>query len=528
MTSNTRLRPFGLARVWAPTGDESAALDRHASEELGVPQATLMENAGRSAALLLERLHPRGRVVGLVGSGNNGGDALVVLRTLAAWGRPVTAVLVADRPVDDPLRHGWDLPVLRDEELRGDEGAWDEALDDAEVLVDGILGTGIRGAPRERQAEAIRALNRAPGAVFALDVPSGVDAATGAVPGEAVVARETVAFGWPKLGSLFQPGRDVVGRLLAVEIGFPPPGEDRFSAELITPAWAHGHRPRRPSETHKKAVGTVVIVAGSPGMAGAATLAARAASRVGAGLVRVASASGNREILQRTVPEAIFVDAADERALEEALSDAAAVVAGPGVGTGPEAAGLLEAVYDRAEATPILLDADALTLAGAGKTRGLSQVAGPRPVLVTPHPGEMGRIHDAPRDRIVGERAAVAREAAGALGVTVLLKGLPSVVARPDGHLLVDAVGTSDLATAGMGDVLSGAAGAFLAQGADPGTAGALALHYTGRAGARAARGPGLIPDDVAERLPEALAEEGRGETELDFPFLVFDQDPAR
>lgn len=527
MISNPRLRPFGTTRVWTPTGEESAALDRYAAEEVGVPEPTLMENAGRSAALLLDRLHPRGRVVGLVGSGNNGGDALVVLRTLAAWGRPVTGVLVSDRPADDPLFHGWDVPLVRDGELRGDEGAWDRALAEAGVLVDGILGTGIRGAPRERQAEAIRALNRSGAPVLSLDIPSGVDAATGAVPGEAVKAVETVAFGWPKLGSLFQPGRDLVGRLLAVEIAFPPPGEDRFPAELVTPAWAHARRPRRPSETHKKAVGTLVVVAGSPGMAGAATLAARGASRAGAGLVRVASSPENREILQKTVPEAIFVDASDESALAGALGEATAVVAGPGIGTDDRAAELLERILDAGRA-PVLLDADALTLLGAGRSRSLDEVGETRPVLVTPHPGEMARIHPAEKERIVAERAAVAREAAASLGVAVLLKGLPSVVARPDGHLLVDAVGTSDLATAGMGDVLSGAAGAFLCQGAAPGVAGALALHYTGRAGVRAARGAGLIPDDVAHHLPDALAEEGPGATDLDFPFLVFDQDPAR
>lgn len=527
MISTPRLRPFGLPRVWAPTGEESAALDRHAAEKVGVPEPTLMENAGRSAALLLDRLYPRGRVVGLVGSGNNGGDALVALRALAAWGRPVRAILVADRPPDDPLLHGWDLPVVRDDDLQGDDATWDGALADARILVDGILGTGIRGAPRERQARAIRALDRADAPVVAMDIPSGVDAASGVVPGDAVEADLTVAFGWPKLGALFQPGRDRVGRLVAVEIGFPPPGDDRFRAELVTPAWAHARRPGRASETHKKAVGTLVIVAGSPGMAGACALAGRAAGRAGSGLVRLASAPENREILQKTVPEAIFVDASDEGALGEALDDASAVVAGPGIGRDSRAVGLLRFVLERGD-RPILLDADALTLAGQGEVEALAAVGLRRPVLVTPHPGEMTRIHDVDKERAVRDRAAVAREAADALGVSVLLKGLPSVVAHPDGHLLVDAVGSSDLATAGMGDVLSGAAGAFLAQGSDPTVAGALGLHYTGRAAVRAGKGPGLVPDDVVERLPDALAEEGRGYTDLDLPFVVFDQDPAR
>ena len=517
------VRPYGGPRVAAPTGSDSAEFDRWAIEELGVPQPVLMENAGRSAAQVLERLFPRGRVVAVVGSGNNGGDALVLLRTLAAWGRPVTAVLAGDRDGSEGLLHGREIPTLSDEELDGADGG---ALAGAEVLVDGILGTGITGAPRERQAAAIRAVNRADAPVLALDIPSGVDADTGAVAGEAVDARVTVAFGWPKLGSLLQPGRSRVGRLVAVEIGFPELPEGRFAGTVVTPGWVRAHRPGRGPDAHKYEVGTLLLVAGRPGMAGAAVLAGRAALRTGVGLLRVASPPENRAILQEAVPEAIYVDATDEDALEEALGGSDAVAVGPGLGRDEAAARLLERVVAGGE-TPLLLDADALTLAGEGVV-SLEEVGGGRPVVLTPHAGEMARISAFDKDAIAQDRLVAARETAEALGCVVLLKGLPSLVARPGGSFLVDAVATSDLAAGGMGDVLTGAVGAFLAQGAGPAEAAGLALHVSGRAAARRNLGAGLTPGDVVEELPHALAEEGWGVSDLSLPFVTFDQDPPR
>lgn len=518
---HARVRPYGRPRVAAPTGEEAAAFDRRAIDELGVPQRVLMENAGRAAAQVLERLHPRGRVTALVGSGNNGGDALVMLRTLASWGRPVEAVTVGERTGEDPLLHGWDLPLRPDDSPEEGGGGTD-------VLVDGILGTGIRGAPRERQARAIRWINAADRPVVSLDVPSGVDSETGAVPGEAVEADLTIAFGWPKLGTLLHPGRAHAGRLVAVEIGFPPPGEGDFRQALITPGWAAENRPRREPETHKYRVGTLVLVAGRKGMAGACVLAGRAALRAGAGLLRVVSPPDNREIVQESVPEAIWVDASDREALEEAMDGARAVAAGPGMGRDDEAERLLEAALDASGSLPLLLDADALTLLGEGRPRTLDRVASDRPVLVTPHAGEMERISGLDKDEIRERRVDAARRTAERLGCAVLLKGLPSLVAAPDGRVWLATVASSDLATGGMGDVLTGVAGSFLAQGLDPWVAGSLALHVSGRGAARAGKGAGLTPGDVVEGVRGALREEGWGSTDLGLPFVTFDQDAPR
>jgi NAD(P)H-hydrate epimerase len=487
-----------------------------------------MENAGRSAALVLHQLFPQGQVTALVGTGNNGGDALVLLRNLATWGRPVTAILVGERGDDEVLLHGHGIRTFLDSDFQGDVRLMDGELAKAEVLVDGVLGTGITGAPRDRQAWIIQAMNRAEAPVLALDAPSGVDAVTGAIPGHAVQAEVTVAFGGAKLGTLLHPGRRMVGRLVVVEIGFPPVEEDTFRSVLITPGWVGQRLPRRDPDTHKNAVGALLLVAGHSGMAGAAILAARAALRSGVGFVRVASPPDNRAIIQEAVPEAVYVDASDAAALQEAVRASRALGVGPGLGTGGEGAEVLRRVLAMESKESILLDADALNLVAEGRAPSLSEIAGSRPLVITPHPGEMARLSDMPADQVAAHRPEIAREVALSSGATVLMKGAPSLVADPLGRLLVDTVGSSDLAAAGMGDVLSGVVSAFLAQGSTPQEAAALGLHTSGRAAVRANLGHGLTPEDVVECLPDAIRERGNGTTDLGYPFVLFDQDRAR
>jgi NAD(P)H-hydrate epimerase len=530
MNASTELpiRPFGRALVGAPTGKESAAFDGYAIHELGVPQDTLMENAGRSAALILDRIYPRGQVTALVGTGNNGGDALVLLRNLAAWGRPVTALLIGQRGPDEELLHGWGIRTFTDSDFQASAALLDGELAQAQVLVDGVLGTGISGPPRERQAWAINGMNRAEAPVVALDIPSGIDAVTGAIPGDAVAAAVTVMFGGAKLGGLLHPGRRLVGRLVVVEIGFPPVEEDTFLATLITPGWAGLRLPRRDPDTHKNAVGALLLVAGRSGMAGAAVLAARAALRAGVGFLRVASPPENRAILQQAVPEAVYVDASDSEALLGAVGASRALGVGPGLGTGEEGAGILNRVLSAPGGHPTLLDADALNLLAQGRGPSLEQIGAERDAILTPHPGEMARLTGLDPEEISADRPAVALEIAQKTGCSVLLKGAPSLVASPTDGLLVDTVGSSDLAAAGMGDVLSGVISAFLAQGSSTREAAALGLYSSGRAAVRAGLGVSLTPEDVVDRLPDALREAGDGHTDLEFPFVLFDQDPAR
>ena len=516
------VRPYVRGSVAALTGREAMAWDRRAIDELGVPERVLMESAGRGAASVIQRLYPDGVVIAVVGSGNNGGDALVALRTLAAWGREVRAVLVGDRPVPDPLLHGWPVWVIGDQELMPD--GWAPLFSTAAVVIDGLLGTGVRGAPRERQAIAIRALNDSAPAVVAMDVPSGIDPETGAVPGDAVHADVTVGFGAPKLGSLLHPARALGGRIVAVEIGFPPLGEGRARAFVTSPGWVRERIPRRSSDTHKNAVGRVAVLGGGPGMAGAVILAARGALRCGAGIVRIVTRIENRAIVQAALPEAIHVDAGDGSSVRAALEASDAVVVGPGLGTDEAAEHILAAVAS-GPAIPTLLDADGLNLAAAGKL-DLAGLAHSRPLLLTPHAGEMARLmgDDAP----AADRPGTARAAAERFGCAVLYKGAPSLVTDASGLLRVDTQGSSDLAAAGMGDTLSGVCGALLARGLDPAEAGAVGLFLSGRAAWLAGKGAGLTPTDVLDRLPDALSERQDPADTLGISSVIFDADPAR
>lgn len=513
------LRPYARGDVVATTAEESVALDQRVIEELGVPQPVLMENAGRSAALVLDKLFPTGRIVGVIGAGNNGGDALVLLRTLQAWGRDVYGVLVAERTIEEPLLYEWSVPLTLDADL--DEEGWAKLMGSAEVLVDGVLGTGADGAPRERQMRAIELINGTNCPVVAIDVPSGIDPTTGSVPGIAVRADITIGFGTAKVGCLLHPARSFVGRLVTVEIAFPPSRKGDSGALVVTPAWAHALAPQRSGDTHKKAVGSVSVVAGQVGMAGAALLAGAAAFRSGAGLVRICTAPENRLIVQSEIPEAIWVDASDPTALGDALEQSDAAAVGPGLGTDAAALGVLECIA-HGPAIPAILDADALNIAAAGAF-DLAEFAAGRPVLITPHRGEISRLLP---EAEKGDAPTTARVTAALFGCAVLLKGAPSVVAGLDCALLIDSQASTDLAVAGMGDALTGACATFLAQGLSPQEAGALGLFFTGRAARIAGRGAGLVPSDVIRWLPEALFEPAMAISELDLPFVIFDADP--
>ncbi|MEM7416555.1 MAG: NAD(P)H-hydrate dehydratase [Gemmatimonadota bacterium] len=519
MNDSTIPTPWAHGDVRAQSAEEARAFDAHAIEHLRVPERVLMENAGRSTAAIVDALYPGVPVVALVGAGNNGGDALVALRSLLAWGRSVRAVLVADRDANDPLLHGWPVPVDVDTEL--DDTAWELLLSDAGVVIDGILGTGTRGAPRARQAAAIDRLTRSGRPVVAVDVPSGIDATSGAVEGAAVRAEVTVAFGAPKLGALLHPARARVGRHIVVEIGFPPFTDDAGRVHVVSPSWALPRLPMRSTDTHKNREGRVLVVGGQRGMAGAALLAARAAFRAGAGVVRVASVEENRVAIQSGLPEAMFVRLDDQAELSLALDASDAVVVGPGLGRSEDAEAALRTVLERAE-VPILLDADALNVAAEGRVpRPWS--TDPSAVLVTPHPGEMERL----LPDVTGSPVVRARAAAARLGCVVLLKGAPSVVASADG-VWIDTQSSSDLAVAGMGDTLAGVCGALLAHGVGADEAGALGLYLSGRAARLAALGPGLTPTDVIDHLPSARQEHPAERAPLDLPFVVFDAEPAQ
>lgn len=508
--------PFhGAARVPVLTADEMRAWDAHAIQSLGIPEPVLMESAGRAAAAVVQRLYPDGRVVCAVGSGNNGGDAMVVARTLRAWGRDVVTVQVGARKPDAALLHGWSVDSAG-------AGGMEDAFRGAGVIVDGLLGTGATGAPRGAYAEAIAAMNAGGRPVVALDGPSGVDLATGRAEGEAVRAEVTVTFGAPKRGLLLFPGRALAGRIVAVEVGFPPLPDDAASARLLTPAWARDALPPVPPDAHKGSMGRVVIVAGREAMAGACVLAGTGALRAGAGMAVLVSPGANRVILQTALPEALYVDR--DTLADDFQAGAKAVVAGPAMGTDDDSLALLRRIARSGDA-PMLLDADAVTL--LAKTPDLRDDIGERPLVLTPHPGEMGRLLSKSAGEITADPFAAAAEAAERFRCAVLLKGAPSLVASLGAPTLVNVAGHSGLATGGNGDVLSGVIGAFLARGMAPAEAAGAALYFAGRAAEIAGRGRGLIPRDVADALPAALLEDAPRESPLG-PEVVLDLPPAR
>ena len=483
-----------------------------------------MENAGRSAALLLAERFPEGPVVAAVGSGHNGGDALVLLRTLRAWGREVAWVPAAETAPELGLHHGYDVPRIDFE---------DPVVAGAGVLVDGVLGTGARGAPRARARAAIRALNGAARPIVALDLPTGVDPDTGAIPAldegvepaaAAVRADLTVCFGWPKRGLLRAPGRSRCGRIVAVEIGFPP--DTSAAAEAITPQWAAGRLPARPFGTHKYQAGSLLVCAGRAGMAGAAILAARSAVRIGAGLVRVVSPEVNRGAIQEAVPDALYVARSDAEAVRAAAAAADARVAGPALGTDEEDAALLEELLEATEGLPTVLDADALTLM-AGRDQRLAALASERPLVLTPHPGEFERLRPGGLAACGGDPVEAALAFVTERGGTLLLKGAPSVVAAADEPVLVDACGRPDFAKAGMGDHLAGLTGGLLAQGCGPRDATGVALALSGAAAARLGLARGLSPADLAEEIARLLGTAWTRDGASRMPFVVFDQPEA-
>ena len=507
------------------TSSESAARDASALAA-GVPSRALMQRAGAAAAgEIALRFHDRlaGGVLVLAGPGNNGGDAWVVARALAAVGTKVRVVEpVPAKTADAIAERGLALgtPNLRHTELPTG------SLDGGEaIVVDGLLGTGANGAPRAALADAIDRLSRlrSRGAVVvALDLPSGVDASTGATPGPVVGADLTVAFGTIKRGHL--AARDDCGAIVAVDIGLGRHVDLADGApELVDERWVGSTLPSFPADAHKGTRKKLAIVGGAGGMAGAAVLAARAAMRSGAGMVKLVVARESLPAVQEAEPGALAAgwpvdDAAFER---DILSWADAVVVGPGLGRDASSRALLERLL-RAWTGPTLLDADAITLF-EGRVPDLAALIGDRAALLTPHAVEFARLAAINADDVLARRFDIASDTASALGATVLLKGVPTVITANDGRRLVSAAGTPALATGGSGDLLSGIAGTLLAQLGDPFIAGAIGAWVHGRAAERVPssggdRVRGIALDDVVAELRDAWTFDMRP---LRYPVLV-------
>jgi hydroxyethylthiazole kinase-like uncharacterized protein yjeF len=479
------------------TAAQAAARDRVAIDT-GIPSRALMQRAGAAAAAEIAHRYPselaRGVVV-FAGPGNNGGDAWVVAHALAAAGVRVRVTEVADARTDDAraeratARH-----LIADDQPTGAEA----------IVVDGIMGTGSRGAPHGTLADAIRRVAelRAAGArIVALDVPSGLDASTG--EGDAAVCADlTIAFGTVKRGALMR--RELCGGIIVVDIGLGCHAAiDDAAPVLVDRAWVESRIPAIAANAHKGKRRRIVIIGGSEGMAGAAILTARAALRSGVGMARAVVHAASVTSLQTAVPAALtrpWPKSDDD--IRSVICDwAHAVVIGPGLGRREDTRAQIERMLQVWDG-PVVMDADALTLF-EGDAPALGALLAGRKALITPHVLEFARLAKLKPDDVLRAPFDVGVDLAKTLGCVVLLKGVPTVVTGPSGRSLVSASGTPALATGGSGDVLAGVAATLMAQMDDPLDAAVCAAWIHGRAGELAGRrGPrGVIIDDVVDAL---------------------------
>ncbi|MEV0350274.1 NAD(P)H-hydrate dehydratase [Nonomuraea sp. NPDC050680] len=472
----------------AYTADQIRTAERALMARL--PDGTLMDRAATGLAAvcagLLGKVYGT-RVLLLVGSGDNGGDALYAGARLAGRGARVEAVLAGSKS------HEAGLEAFR---RAGGTIAGPDAVDRAELIVDGLVGIGATGALREPYAGLAEAANAAPGLVVAVDVPSGVDASTGQVEGAAIAAQVTVTMGAPKAGLLVDPGAGNVGEIELIDIGLAP-----YLPEPDVVAFTHrdvaGRLKSPMGESDKYRRGVLGVAAGSDRYTGAAVLAVGGALRAGAGMVRYVGPSEPVAQVRHHWPEAVITELS-EPSIDE-VGRVQAWVLGPGLGTGDWAHELAARVL--ASDVPVLVDADALTL--VARDRALLRRTAP--VLITPHAGELSRLLEVDREAIEAGRLRYARQAAAELGVTVLLKGSTTVVAEQGLPVRVNPTGTAWLATGGTGDVLSGVAGALLAQGLDCYDAGSCGAYLHGLAGRIAAEDAPLTAADVASAVPAAI-----------------------
>ena len=487
--------------VQVVTSAQSAARDRAAIDG-GVPSRALMQRAGSAAAAEIVRHFgdrlTRGVAV-FAGKGNNGGDAWVVAAALAAVGVSVRVVEVGDAKTPD-ARAERDL-ARANHNFSSPSGA-------EEVVVDGILGTGVSGPARGEAADGIQriAALRANGAsVVALDVPSGLDSTTGD-ENDGVTADLTISFGTVKRGALVRRHR--CGHIVVVDIGLGKAPDDG-APMLVDRAWVNERIPEIRARAHKGTRRRIAIVGGTAGMAGATMLAARAALRSGVGMVRVVVHAASVLPMQSAVPAALTRTwpESDDEIRDSICSWAHAVVIGPGLGLAGDMRSRVERLL-QVWTGPVLLDADALTVFERDAS-ALGALLGNRAAIVTPHAVEFSRLTGMSTDDVVHNAFDVGRDLAKTLGAVVLLKGVPTVLTSPSGKCCVSASGTPVLATGGSGDALAGIAGTLMAQMQDPLEAAACSAWIHGRAGeiagARGARGATV--EDVIDALDDVWIE---------------------
>lgn len=503
------------------TSAQTRAMDASVESEYGLPLAVLMENAGRAVA---DRAmtHQPGRVLVAVGPGNNGGDAMVAARLLHTRGIDVMVVLSKSM---DQLRNLSLLAARRFVDVGGNVRSFDGMdLDDwrsADLIIDGLLGTGVTDPVRDPLDNMIWLINMSGVPVLSIDVPSGIASDRSSLPETAVRATETVTLGCWKPALVHYPAAEWAGQVILADIGFPAPVYPEPRAIVLQNSYVRCAILVTTGETHKGKRGTLAVIAGSQGMMGAAVLACQSAMRAGAGLVYLCCpeslayvyASKLTEPILRPAPDGgkpyFTLDALDSVMRTVEISDA--VVLGPGLGQDPETVDFLKALLPRIQ-KPLVFDADALNIAASHRLRP------PAHTVMTPHPGEMARLLDQTVPEVQEDRFATVENAVKQFGCAVILKGAHSVIAAPDEPLVVNTRSHSSLATAGSGDLLSGILGALLSQSYSPFEAAVLGVRWHGTCGVLAASdigetvGATQLLDYVSKARKEMLE---RDETEF-------------
>lgn len=477
--------------------DAVRAIDRHAIEHDGIDAFALMTRAAAAALSTLQRVWPSARRICVVcGHGNNGGDGLVLARLAREAGLDARVVSVDARaPSTDSARRARAQWL----EIGGTIDAFDAdtPLPDADVIVDAIFGIGLRDAPRGAAPACIDAINAAARPVLALDVPSGLDADTGAAPGAAVLARHTITFIAHKRGLFTGRARALAGNIELAQLDIAASTRERqsvaahaFDAQHLAP-WL----PPRRRDAHKGDHGRVLAIGGDEGYGGAIRLCGESALRTGAGLVSVATRAGNVGALLTSRPELMPRGVDSVADIDDLLARADVLAIGPGLGQRNWGRGLFAAAL--AAERPIVIDADALNLLAAA----------PRSMpgaVLTPHPGEASRLLGCSTAEIEADRYAAAERLVQRYDATIVLKGAGSIAAAPGRTPAVIAAGNPGMASGGMGDVLTGAIAALLAQGLDVfDAARAGALLHAAAADAAANQGGerGLLASDLFPHL---------------------------
>ncbi len=473
--------------------EDVRAMDRYAIETVGIPGIELMRRAGASAFAALRERWPEARTLSAIcGGGNNGGDAYTVARLAHEAGMDVRIY-----PVAPPTNLKGDaLTAYQDYRAAGGETLdfIPAEFEGAEILVDGLFGTGLDREVGGFHADVIKAVNRFSGHVVALDIPSGLHADTGSALGVAVKADLTVTFIGLKQGLFTGEGPEYAGEIVFSDLGTPP--EVRYSVKpsaMLLPPWERG-LPARPRHAHKGHFGHVLVVGGDCGYSGAARMAGEAAARVGAGLVSIVTRKSHADLLNLTRPELMCHGVETAEDLMMPLERATVVAIGPGLGRSEWAKTLLGAVLDTN--LPIVADADALNLL-AESTRIRDNW------VLTPHPGEAARLLGVTSQEIQKDRFDAIRKLQAKFGGVIVLKGAGSLVCGPDGLPRVCTAGNPGMASGGMGDVLTGVIAGLLAQRLGLFDAAALGVQLHAAAGDEAAKAGerGLLACDLMDAL---------------------------